>query len=86
LKGVVFISEDPWAEEFDSPRFTGHWEASEGGSNELVENGPGWDSPEDAIAWGRQRAPIVLIRVGPFPQRYFSAGVQQPPGQTLPMA
>jgi hypothetical protein len=84
LRSVVFIAEDPWAGEDDSPRFYGHWEAAEVGSNELLEQGPGWDDADEAIAWGRERASIVLIRVGPMPQRYFSAGLEQPPDQTLP--
>ena len=41
----------------------------------MLEDGPGWDEAEDAIRWGRERAPQVYIRVGgALPQTYYSAG------------
>lgn len=51
---------------------------------QLVETGPGWDSAEDAVAWGRVRADVVLIRLGASPpQAYFSAGKREPSGPPL---
>jgi hypothetical protein len=48
-RGVVYISETI---EFDrlpgEPRFTGHWEIPDIQPAELLEDGPGWDDPEDA--------------------------------------
>ena len=45
----------------------------------LIEEGPGWPTADMAIAWGRQRADIVLIRIG-VPGTYYSAGDIDPVG------
>lgn len=65
-------------------RFQAHWESEREGRPVLVEQGPEFDSAEEAITWGRRRAPIVLIRVGPPPQTYYSAGERDPAGEQLP--
>jgi hypothetical protein len=55
-------------------QWTGHVESYE---DDYVERGrPGpdgdsWETVDDAIAWGRARAPIVLVRIG---QVHYSAG------------
>jgi hypothetical protein len=49
---IAFVDSDP------DQRLEGHWEAISG---ELLELGPGWDRVDDAIAWGRERAPVVLV-------------------------
>jgi len=36
----------------------GHWE-----NRETVVQGPGWETGVQAVAWGRKRAPIVLLRI-----------------------
>lgn len=82
-RGVVFIAPvdlAPANGEMVSPaaRFYGHWEAAGGGG--IIELGPQgddgdwWEGAEDAIAWARQRAPVVVIRLGSRDDTYFSAG------------
>ena len=41
---------------------------------ERSEGSPGFDSVEDAIAWGRERAEIVLVRLGGDVEAIYSAG------------
>jgi hypothetical protein len=48
----------------------------------MLEQGPGWTNAASAVAWGRERAPVVLIRLGL--DRSFSAGDRQPLGEHLP--
>jgi hypothetical protein len=78
--GIVFISENPDLE----PRFRAHWETERDGKGVFLEDSPGFDRAEDAVAWGRSRSPFVLIRLGPIPQQYCSAGERQPPDLQLP--
>ena len=33
-----------------------------------------FDAVEDAVAWSRERAPFVLVRLGPSDQEMYSAG------------
>lgn len=74
--GIVYLAEDPDEE----PPFTGYWE--NGQPPAMLEDGPGWTSAAEAVRWGRERAPVVLIRL--WPDRYFSAGAELPPGEALP--
>lgn len=37
----------------------------------------GFDDVDDAIAWGRERAEIVLVRLGPTEDEAYSAGSRQ---------
>lgn len=69
--GTVFI-----AENFGSgPRYIGHWESDEGQPT-FLEQGPGWQEPNKAISWGRERAPRIVVRTGRGESlRLFSAGV-----------
>jgi hypothetical protein len=67
--GVIYLAEDP---EHDPP-FGGYWD--NGDPPAMLEEGPGWATAADAVAWGRERARIVLIRL--WPDRYFSAGDQR---------
>jgi hypothetical protein len=69
--GVVYIAD--WPEDWpDSEhRYDGHWET--GDETRPVEQGPGWDDAEEAIRWGRERAPLVTIRIG---TTTYSAGDQ----------
>ena len=65
-------------------RFRARWESERHGRPVLMEEGPEFDSAEEAIAWGRRRAPVVLIRIGPPPRTYYSAGESDPAGESLP--
>lgn len=54
------------------PRIEGHWERD--GAAPL--HGPGWDDAVEAIAWGRERAPEVYLRIDTrvHSYRYARAG------------
>ena len=78
--GIVFIAEDPDLE----PRFRAHWETERDGKGVLLEDSPGFDRAEDAVAWRRSRSPFVLIRLGPIPQQYNSAGERQRQTSSFP--
>jgi hypothetical protein len=58
--GIVLIEPD-YGVEVKPFAIEGHWEPSKQGAE--FEEGPGWHSAEDAIAWGRKRAPVVLLRL-----------------------
>lgn len=65
------------------PLVAGMWEVGD----RPHEEGPGWDSIDAAIAWGRERADEVYIRIGRgADQVYFSAGTinGSPDGGRLP--
>jgi hypothetical protein len=69
--GVVFISRG--FSYNDTHRvFIGHWEAEDPPQN--LEAGPGWDDVEEAVAWGRERALKVLVRLGATEDSIYSAG------------
>ena len=56
--GIVYIqAEYAYGGE---PPIDGHWEPGE--AEDFV-YGPGWSNAADAIAWGRHRAPWVILRV-----------------------
>lgn len=73
-RGIVYIAQeldDEWRP--GQPRFRGHWEV--GDEADTFVEGPGWDDPDLAVQWGRERAPEVYIRVGGIePQTYYSGG------------
>lgn len=74
--GTVFIGEDfddedPWVW---PGRFSAHWEADDG--SEFVQ-GPKGVSLDEAIAWGRSRGDVVLVRPGDS-DVYYSAGTSHP--------
>jgi hypothetical protein len=79
--------DDSWVTPGDMSCFTGrfyaHWEPDEGDDLSDFRQGPEHVSAEEAIAWGRSQADIVLIRVGigefgGDESGYFSAGVRHP--------
>jgi hypothetical protein len=78
--GRVWIAEDFDREEFGflTGLFSAHWE----GPDDQRKQGPRSVPVEEALAWGRGRADVVLIRSGE--SNYFSAGVRQPEGEKLP--
>ena len=55
------------------PAFTGYWIAAIN-PPEMLEQGPGWDDVEEAVAWGRERAPRVVVRLGRDESSIYSAG------------
>lgn len=59
-RGTVFIAYDG---EGGHPHWMGYWDLAPDGPPTPLETGPGWTSAEAAVAWGRVRAPRVLIRV-----------------------
>jgi hypothetical protein len=68
--GIVYIADYPkfWP---DPPsRFSGYWDSGVE-PYRMLEEGPGWDDPDEAIRWGRERAPMVFIRLG---SQTYSAG------------
>lgn len=69
-EGIVYISRDIGEA---GQSFVGHWER--GDPPKMLEEGPGWDDPEHAIAWGRERADRVLIRLGDDETSIYSAGL-----------
>ena len=73
-RGIVYIAQELDHElTLGQGRFYGRWEV--GDDADTFVEGPGWDDPSDAIAWGRGRAAEVYIRVdGTAPQTYYSAG------------
>jgi hypothetical protein len=76
-RGIVYLAEDPE----EHPPFSGYWDA--GDPPAMLERGPGWTDPEDAVGWGRDRANVVLTRL--WPDRYYSAGEEQPRRERLPL-
>ena len=68
--GIVYIARNYPVE--GSLRFTGYWDR--GDPPELLEDGPGWDDLHDAVAWGKARAPRVLVRLGATEDTIYSAG------------
>lgn len=55
--GVVYI-QPAYVGPIRENQVVGHWEPSSG----EPQSGPGWVDPQDAIAWGRSRAPEVYLR------------------------
>lgn len=73
--GTVWIA---WSGDDARPRWIGYWDAEPDAAPRVLENGPGWESPSLAVAWGRARTERVFIRVsddGP----YLWAGPGDPP-------
>ena len=61
-QGIVYIV-DLLADFPDGPlaegghRYTGYWDITGPDDPDEIEQGPGWDAAEEAIRWGRERAP-----------------------------
>jgi len=58
--GVVYIDEE-FGVVLRALPIEGHWELP--GLGRVAEDGPGWATAAEAIAWGRKRAPTVWLRV-----------------------
>jgi hypothetical protein len=78
--GTVWITEDFDDREFGylTGLFSAHWQ----GPDDEHELGPQLAPVEEALAWARERADVVLIRSGE--SDYYSAGARQPEGRELP--
>lgn len=70
-KGIVYISASH-PHRPDASAFAGYWDR--GVPPEVLEQGPGWATVEAAVAWGRERAPRVLVRLGKDESSIYSAG------------
>ena len=71
--GVVYIDME-WGVVPRSLPIEGHWELP--GLDRVAEDGPGWLTAAEAIAWGRKRAPLVWLRVhrSTYSYRYVQVG------------
>jgi hypothetical protein len=80
-RGAVYISRakppSHWARFPGDPEYFGHWEVYEPKPH-IAGEGPGWDDAEEAIAWGRERAPRVIVILAASDQDY-SAGEERIP-------
>lgn len=72
--GTVHIAEDLLAG--TPPRFSGYWDREPDGPPAMLEAMPDTQDVDAAIAWGRRRAEVVIVRLGAG--RYFSAGTLTP--------
>jgi len=77
---IVFDSGDGFI--YQSGRFCAEWRPA--GASARVERGPTGVLPDEAIAWARSRSPVVIVCEGERGARY-SAGVEQPLGERLPI-
>ena len=72
--GTVFIAERvPFGAQ---PTFVGYWDAEPDDRPAMLEEMPETPDLDQAIAWGRARAEIVLVRV--LDRGYSSAGDRHP--------
>jgi hypothetical protein len=73
--GQVFIAPHPQPDWEGS--FTAYWDNEEPDKSEpprVLEQGPVFADVEEAIAWGRERALRVLVRLGDDSSSLYSAG------------
>jgi hypothetical protein len=64
--------EQPWLRERMWPSEC-EWHATTGGTEELDEDAE-FDAVDDAIRWGRERAEVVVVRLGSVIESHYSAG------------
>ena len=80
---VVYIVrwyDDPWEDPQPWPRprripEDPEWTATTGGTGDVDEES-GFDSVDEAIAWGRERAEVVLVSLGSDVEAIYSAGTR----------
>jgi hypothetical protein len=74
-QGVARISEQMRVE-LQWHRYTASWQPEPDAPAETFysEDGPGWNDVEQAVAWGRQHAPIVYVRLGEGLSEIYNAG------------
>lgn len=73
-RGVVWLAQEPGLGSGVAGAFFGYWETDVGG--QVIEEVEGIGTADEAIVWGRLRAPCVLIRL--VDTGYFSAGTHEP--------
>jgi hypothetical protein len=61
----------------DAPEIRAHWEVEDETNPLHPEVDAGFEHVDEAIAWGRERALIVLVRLGPTEDQVYSAGERQ---------
>lgn len=83
--GTVYLVQEPPEDWAGGAGYVARWERLNDGVPELAEvAGPTWDGDfDDVVAWGRERAPYVLIHHA-FMHRYESAGELDLPGLEIP--
>jgi hypothetical protein len=64
-------------------RYTASWqlEPHEPGETFYSEDGPGWNEVEQAVTWGRRRAPVVYVRLGEGLSKIYNAGEEDDGGR-----
>jgi hypothetical protein len=82
LPGAVFIAEDIDPRDFSwlTGTFSAHWEAPHGKG---FRDGPEGVTADEAVAWGREQAEVVLIRLADS-DVYQSAGTREPAFEAPP--
>src|SRR5437764_13488440 len=68
-----FGGPQPWRRRERISSDTHEWTATTGGTADLDEES-GFDTVDEAIAWGRERAEVVLVRLGSDLEATYSAG------------
>ena len=77
-QGAVWLTVD--AETPAHPRWSGYWDLAPDGPPTPLEAAPRFSSPQDAVAWGRDRAPRVYLRLVED-GGYFWAGTGSMPAE-----
>jgi hypothetical protein len=67
-------TEQPWLRRRREP-VEGEWSTSMGGTAEVDEEAE-FATVDEAIAWGRERADVVLVRLGSDVEACYSAGAR----------
>jgi hypothetical protein len=62
----------------DQNKWLAYWDLEPDGPPTMLEQGPGWRSPEEAVEWARARTPRVFLHPGEG-EPYLWAGVGRPP-------
>jgi hypothetical protein len=74
-QGIVYLSFND-----DDGRYGGYWDLG-GDQPTPLEECPQAVSAAEAVRWGRERAPVVMIRPEEDQGRYYWAGAEPPTGK-----
>jgi hypothetical protein len=58
----------------EEPEVIAHWEVEDDKNPRRLSDSQGFEDVEAALAWARERAPLVLVRLGPTDDDCYSAG------------